>query len=87
MLIERRQRSATLSDLGRANHRLSTLVIHRADLDDNAAVCKKESGSKDRALNVTSSPDVMAASVVIKDVPAIPCSLRRSRFRRRSKFD
>src|SRR5471030_811127 len=81
------QSSATLSDLGRANHRLATLIVHRADLVDDASVCKKASGRVDCALDITNSSDVMADCVVIEDVPAIPCSLRRSRFRPQSKVD
>jgi hypothetical protein len=66
--------SATLSDLARPNHPLSTLIVDRADLVNNASVGKKEGGSKNRALKVMSSPDVMGDRVVIKDVPPTRCS-------------
>ena len=81
ILIERRQSCATPSDFGWANHRLSALIVYRADLVNNASVCKKEGGSKERTLYVKNSPDVMADGVVIEDVPATRCSLRGSRFR------
>jgi len=46
VFVRPRQGRATRFDLGRANHRLSTLV-DRPDLVDNASICKREGGSED----------------------------------------